>query len=74
MQADLETASTEDLLDELLSRFDQAAFIGTVHLTGRHPNITYQYTDDGLEVQGLVGVMGRIVCREYDRGLKRKRR
>ena len=62
---DLELASTDDLIKELLSRFDAAIFTGTKHLSESQGSSEVFWKGDFLPRLGLADFAKQVMFKEY---------
>lgn len=64
-KVDLELTSTEELLAELLHRYDTAYFVGTKHLEEDSHGISYAIRGDALKRMGLNDWVRITTFREF---------
>lgn len=62
---DLELQSTDDLIQELLSRFDAAVFCGTKHMSDTEGSSEVFWRGDFLPRLGLADFAKQVMFKEY---------
>lgn len=62
---DLELASTDDLIKELLCRFDAAVFAGTKHMSATQGSSEVFWRGDFLPRLGLASFAKQVMFQEY---------
>lgn len=62
---DLELASTDDLIKELLGRFDAAVFTGTKHMSESQGSSEVFWKGDFLPRLGLADFAKQVMFQEY---------
>jgi hypothetical protein len=62
----LEFIDTEELVNEVLSRFDHAGFVGLLDRTDHEYHARYRWRGNGHTIVGLASAMQRIILRDMD--------
>ena len=65
---ELNLFSTEDLLSELFSRYDNAVFIGSVPHTMEHDELNRRWYGDAIKCIGLASYMQKFICDYFEDG------
>jgi hypothetical protein len=66
MNLDLGLTPTQDLVHELMGRYDVACFVGTRHLTDDSSGITYAVVGDPLRRMGLNNWVRLTTSKEFE--------